>query len=71
MPDPTEYPDPEKLADEDDQLGWDINKHGRMKDYSTPDTEVEETIGFDEDEDEEVFDEDENENLEDHEDEEG
>lgn len=25
-------PDPYTLADEDDELGWDVEKHGRFKD---------------------------------------
>jgi hypothetical protein len=36
-----EYPDPGALADPDDTLGWDITRHGRMVQFTTPDDAVE------------------------------
>lgn len=35
-----EYPDQDKLADDEDELGWDREKHGRMKDAAKPDDNV-------------------------------
>jgi hypothetical protein len=37
---PEQLPKHDKLADEHDQLGWDRDKHGRMRDYATDDAEV-------------------------------
>ncbi len=33
-------PDPEQLADDNDQAGWDIDKHGRMAAHATADDAV-------------------------------
>lgn len=30
-----ELPKHDELADEDDELGWDVAKHGRMVEYAT------------------------------------
>lgn len=38
MTDPrVDNPDPQQLADDDDQLGWDRDKHGLMADAATDD----------------------------------
>lgn len=38
-PEPT-LPPHDQLADEDDELGWDRDEHGRMADYATGDEAV-------------------------------
>lgn len=39
MSDPVheENPDPGTLADDQDELGWDVERHGRMRDHATDD----------------------------------
>lgn len=40
-------PDPKELADEEDELAWDREKHGKMRDHSMPDNFVE-TVSWEE-----------------------
>lgn len=35
-----DYPPPGELADADDTLAWDRERHGRMADHATPDDTV-------------------------------
>lgn len=35
-----ENPPLDQLADDEDELGWDREKHGRMRDYATPDDTI-------------------------------
>lgn len=44
-----EFPAPDQLADEDDELGWDREKHGRMIDAASDDEP--ETVPYDPDAD--------------------
>jgi hypothetical protein len=37
---PEELPAHDRLADENDELGWDVNEHGRMVDHAAPDDAV-------------------------------
>lgn len=37
---PEELPAHDQLADDNDQLGWDRDLHGRMADYAAPDDAV-------------------------------
>jgi hypothetical protein len=45
MTEPDELPAHDRLADEDDVLGWDVDKHGRMADAASD--EEPETIAYD------------------------
>ena len=47
---PEELPAHDRLADEDDESGWDRAEHGRMADYAAPDDAVE-TVAYDPDAD--------------------
>lgn len=40
MPFPPDLPPHDQLADEDDELGWDREKHGKMIDAATEDNTV-------------------------------
>jgi len=46
-----EFPAPDELADEDDQLGWDHDRDGNMADYATADDAVKTTDYEGEDDD--------------------
>lgn len=37
---PNDLPRHDQLADDQDQLGWDRDLHGRMRDYATDDDAV-------------------------------
>jgi hypothetical protein len=54
MPDreypPEELPAHDRLADADDELGWDVEQHGRMVDAAAPDDAVP-TVPYDPDDD--------------------
>ncbi len=36
----SDLPAHDRLADADDELGWDVEQHGRMREYATDDAEV-------------------------------
>jgi hypothetical protein len=40
MPKKDDSPNPESLADEHDEEGWDVNRDGRMKEHAAPDNAV-------------------------------
>ena len=43
---PEQLPPHDQLADDQDELGWDREKHGRMRDHAAPDDAVE-TVPYD------------------------
>ena len=45
-----EFPAPDELADEDDQLSWNRERDGKMADHATPDDVVKVT-DYEEDDD--------------------
>lgn len=43
---PDDVPDPHVLADDDDELGWDVDTHGRFAEAQTSDADAPRTIAW-------------------------